>query len=274
MRPSTAHTRRHFSIYGGRMPGTVAVKDKRSSRLWILWGLLGIATGCSLGLWAALCMSGYGYILSWPGIPAEVYEIESVGTITPLHAWEGQEVRTQLVIHPEVERIGFDLWLVDQLAWGRTDFESPVYRVPVLLDRRGVISDSVSPLSPEEVPVLDAALRSAIVFEASRNQPTMPLMWADVYEGVDGQGKPLTVVTARGCGAGDTYPYYEAVFRSDAAGIGPDSLVSSQKFYYDVAGLEGWELIIQLVLLGVLMLIGWVCAGVIYAGLSFSQSMK
>jgi len=95
----------------------------------------------------------------------------------------------------------------------------------------------------------------------------MPLMWAEVYEGTDHEGEPLTVVTARGCGSGDTYPYYEVVFRSDAAGISSDSLVSSQKFYYDVAGIEGLEPTIQLVLLGVLMFIGWVCACVIYAGL-------
>ena len=57
-------------------------------------------------------------------------------------------------------------------------------------------------------------------------------------------GEPLLFVYASASGpsgavSNDHYPYHEFVFAAPAAG--PPQLLAFQRFYYDVAGMEGWE---------------------------------
>ena len=62
-----------------------------------------------------------------------------------------------------------------------------------------------------------------------------------VVEAVVGDGRPLVFVGANGREvSNDHYPYYEFLFTSDSHD-GPLRLLSFQRFYYDVAGIEGVE---------------------------------
>jgi hypothetical protein len=62
-----------------------------------------------------------------------------------------------------------------------------------------------------------------------------------VVEALDQDGRPLLFVGV--CGgevSNDHHPYYEFLFTTDSLGA-PAKLLSSQRFYYDVAGIEGLE---------------------------------
>jgi hypothetical protein len=62
-----------------------------------------------------------------------------------------------------------------------------------------------------------------------------------VVEARGRDGRPLLFVGARGRQiSNDHYPYYEFLFTSDSPD-GPWKLLSFQRFYYDVAGIEGVE---------------------------------
>ena len=62
-----------------------------------------------------------------------------------------------------------------------------------------------------------------------------------VVEALGQDGRPLLFVGVRGGEvSNDHYPYYEFLFTTDSPGALP-KLLSSQRFYYDVAGIEGAE---------------------------------
>ena len=54
-------------------------------------------------------------------------------------------------------------------------------------------------------------------------------------------GRPLLFIGVRGGEvSNDHHPYYEFLFSNESSG-GNLKLLSSQRFYYDVAGMEGME---------------------------------
>jgi hypothetical protein len=85
---------------------------------------------------------------------------------------------------------------------------------------------------------------------------------AQVAEGWDASGARLVFIGMRGAQvSNDHYPYYELLFREPVPGDGLH-LVSSQRFFFDVAGLEGfeWTQLWQLLTLALtpLLLVGFI----------------
>jgi hypothetical protein len=76
-----------------------------------------------------------------------------------------------------------------------------------------------------------------------------------VVEAVGRDGRPLLFVgTSGGAVSNDHYPYYEFLFARDTNGR-PAQLLGFQRFYYDVAGIEGIEWPVFFIPLALLALI-------------------
>ncbi len=206
--------------------------------------------------WWVWCQRSFGYVLTWPRIVGGVHAIDEVRRVTPLTTrtsgpiWR-PEATGPLVLSDYALRDGLPAYLENHVSWGARTWDSPWYRVLYRLHRWGRLGDEVTHLGEDAAAEAGEAFMRSVAVVPSRNDPAFPMMRAVVIEGVDAGGAWLTCVVARGNGNGDTYPYYEATFRGDASEIGPETGIASQRFNYDVAGMEGIEPILQLIGLAV-----------------------
>ena len=193
-----------------------------------------------LPFFAAICFnhSMWGYYVNRPGVDRRIVEARQVETITRVMTeFDARGSRTfagtpfgELGDYTQVHSQEGDYYVLDERALRARSF---VVILPAQRPERCLragwrlswqILDKTGWLEDGEPGYRHAKELSGIVVEA-----------------LGRDGHPLLFVGARGREvSNDHYPYYEFLFTSESA-AGPLKLLSFQRFYYDVAGMEGIE---------------------------------
>lgn len=201
--------------------------------------LLVIGGTLLLALVAALATSKmvWGYFLSRPQMDARIVGARLVVSVT--------DVETQMlsdgsaVLVPATSGVS----AAEQMANAREDhYYNLETRALLALADRGHNPASAPAMPPESLTGLYRMLESTGRLEAGDSGYTdAKLLSGFLVEAVGADARPLLFVGVRGGQvSNDHFPYYEFLFAEpDAAGVRP--LLSFNRFYYDVAGMEGFE---------------------------------
>lgn len=200
---------------------------------------LAVAVSVGLALLVAITLSKmyWGYFLQRPPVPRAMGDIARVASVTPVFTVTSANGARSLAARE-------DFSFTNALARGRDD---PYYcldeRLLLELDRRDLLPEVHSVTLPADLPDLFPLIRATGLLaepEAGYEEEAANLGGV-VIDAVSRSGRRLVVL---GLGSGqvenDHYPYYEMVF-SGAAGSPNLSFAGGQRFFYDVAGLEGFE---------------------------------
>jgi hypothetical protein len=203
----------------------------------ILWGTGVVAV---LSFVAAIVISRvyWGFFFHRPGMDSRISQVERVQSVTALQTQEQVDGTMRFVYHD-----GYDI--ADRLSVCRDDRPSISYycldeRILAALDDLGEL-----PAEPERMPETDLArlyhtLKTTQLLHLGApgyDRAGELVGIAVVADARDGQ-RVLIVGVAGGEVSNDHHPYYEFLFRLPEEGTSP-ILLSSRRFYYDVAGYEG-----------------------------------
>jgi hypothetical protein len=185
---------------------------------------------------AALAFSKmtWGYYVSRPPVLSEIDELSQVRAVVPLTTQSDTSGKLSMVLETNYS-------LSERLAKVKEDSYYCLPRILLELERRnllpGALTENLTGL-PEIYPLIRG---SGALVESSEGYDS-----ASGLRGlaVDATGKAgdrlLFLCLTGGQVSDDHYPYYELLFRGR-----PESLqltfVRSQHFFYDVAGMEGFE---------------------------------
>lgn len=231
------------------------------------WAVLGLACALTVLLAAVLTAliskAMWGYFVARPELHSRVVSAREVVSVTPLD--QIQEVDGAWPIRPSGERYAGPGWYEREKAAYPREYDYYLLdRRPLrALEVRGVLTTAVPSLTPDELPNLAAMLRPVFAAEQTgydrlldRAPPGVPLS-GTLYELVGARGERLMLLAVRGGEvSNDHYPYFELLYED--RGTGGLILVAKRRFYFDVAGLEGFSfrrVFFALSLLGLLVVI-------------------
>ncbi|MDR3622449.1 MAG: hypothetical protein P4L85_24070 [Paludisphaera borealis] len=179
----------------------------------------------------------WGYYVSRPDVDRRIVNARRIETITDvktvtdahgLRAFSGApagDLETYLQVHPQ-----------------EGDYYVLGGRVLRTLKYRDVLPEEVRGIPPSRLESLYQVLdESGRLEDGEPGYSDAKSLSGIVVEALGGDGRPLLFVGVEGREvSNDHYPFYEFLFTSDSPG-GPLKLLSYQRFYYDVAGIEGLE---------------------------------
>lgn len=185
----------------------------------------------------------WGYAFRRPPILSEVRRLKSVASVVPCKS--ASDVNGHLIAIPDLK---YDL--NEQLEFGRHDsYYCLEQRVLLELDRRGTLPAVVS-ADLTVFPDLHRRLSESGALAASSGGYDSAKGLRGVIVGDLADGLRVVVIAAQGGEvSNDHYPYYELAFGASHAG---DRLayLNGQRFFYDVAGVEGLEWYAMWLILG------------------------
>jgi hypothetical protein len=171
----------------------------------------------------------WDYYFSRPGIDPTVFEIDRVETVTPFSS----EKYGPLVIdrHETAGSVSEYTSDVDSL---------PFQRIPHALKQRGLLPNPLQYVPPERLQkTWQFAQSHTDLYGSSHGYDWRDWSNGVMIEGSLASGSRLAVLAIRGGEvSNDHYPYYEFLLSQNADGS-PGRLLSTKRFYFDVAGMEG-----------------------------------
>jgi hypothetical protein len=177
----------------------------------------------------------WGYFFARPPLLPEAGEISRVDAVVPFLTESDDSGNRTIVADPSAS-------LLDRLATGKTHGdESFEDRILLELERRNLLPPAFS-ATLDGLPDLSTLIQtSGKLAKSSEGYDSSARLWGIAIGAVDKAGQKLVLLGLRGGQvSNDHYPYYEIMFREPSGG-GQMSLVRSQLFFYDVAGMEGFE---------------------------------
>jgi hypothetical protein len=177
----------------------------------------------------------WGYFFMRPPVLGHVHRIQTVTAVVPFETQIDHSGHPLAVPNPNYD-LGRDL----------NEFpDDPYYdltgRVIKALKPKGnlglVLNDhlDVFPVVYEEL------ARAGLLAESAQGYNSIKGLRGVMIEGTDADGKKILVVAASGGEvSNDHYPFYEATFSSEA-GSTDLTWTGGQRFFYDIAGIEGLE---------------------------------
>lgn len=189
--------------------------------------LIGVTAG------VVVSRSYWGYYLGRPGLPLEVTEARVLRSVTPLRP-VGRGAGCSMEVDPAYS-------ISDRMQWAR---QAPYYeaegRLLLNLAERGLSPLSAPPDRALPAPEIYRQLGQAGTLVAGEAGYDLATCVSGVaVEVADHAGQSTLVVGLRGRQvSNDHYPYYEAVFGEVDGGW---QLRRWQRYFYDLAGIEGLE---------------------------------
>ncbi|MBP0003839.1 MAG: hypothetical protein J7642_08995 [Cyanobacteria bacterium SBC] len=189
----------------------------------------------------------WGYFLQPPGLPKRVNEFETIRSITPVSSLE--KANGQLTFQPDVlllcdrdDRIQLD----DSRYCGSAKCNSEycdTSRVLLRLFDRGKLNASKPQMSPRDLSTLYGDLEATNLFysgESKIYKNSAKDFKGFVLEAIDRNGQNyLFFALTSGQVSNDRYPYYEFLFLKNPDGS--MQLLNANRFFYEIAGIEGFE---------------------------------
>ncbi|MHC4092308.1 MAG: hypothetical protein ACYSVY_18895, partial [Planctomycetota bacterium] len=193
-----------------------------------------LAVGALAG--AIVSLNYWGYCFSRPGVDSRVEGFRKVARMSFVST-ERQSSGQNHFVHDLKESIS------KTMREGQRD---PYYnlesRILFSLAERDLLPDEAQPIDSERLASLYSLLEKTVALEIGESG----YPWAKRLEGIvveaegPGQQQFLFVGVRGGEVSNDHYPYYEVLY-SLPEGDGEPVRVSSKRFYFDLAGMEGWE---------------------------------
>lgn len=177
----------------------------------------------------------WGYVLSRPPVPQEIHSVASVSSLLFVQVSTNDSGARSMTVSTNFtpssyiakdERGGY-YCLSERLVFA-------------LLDRGMLPSDAGTSLG-DLSSVYDLIKASGFLVEPDEGYDTSDLLHGVVIDSTTADGERLVLVGAGGGQvSNDHYPHYEFVFKGSPPGSALE-LVRKQRFFYDVAGIEGAE---------------------------------
>lgn len=210
------------------------------------WAVLGLAAGLTL-LIAALLAAGlskalWGYWFVRPGVDGRVLAARQVHSVTFLD--HQQQAGGPWALVPTSEVYQGPGWYQREKAQYPQEYDYYLLERRALrgLERRGVLTGPVPSLTAAELPdVAELLAAERRGFERTlERQANGPPYSGAVYRLTGAGGERLLLLAVSCCAvSNDHHPYYELLFE-ELQGA-PPRLLSTTRFYFDIAGLEGVE---------------------------------
>jgi len=183
-----------------------------------------VATGLSKSYW--------GYFVSRPAVLKEISRVTTVDAVIPVETESDEEGRRSIVAQSKYS-------IADRLAYGRNDsYYGLTERLLLALDERNLLPQTHD-TDLADLPELFPLIRgSGILAKPEPGYNDSDILRGVVIDARDHSGERLVFLGLLGRQlSNDHYPYYEILF----SGSTDLSYVRGQRFYYDVAGIEGFE---------------------------------
>ena len=210
-------------------------KPRRKNPATILLAVIGGTL--ALAFLAAMAASKelWGYYLSRPSLDRRIVNARKVRSVTIVNTAPGRDERTLV---PDTS-----FSIRQRIEYGRRyDYYSLGERALIALKDANRLPAAPPPMSADRLARLYGVLAGTGRLEAGEpGYDRAKDLRGIVIEAEAADGQPLVFVGVQGGEvSNDHYPYYEFLFS------GPDSagtwkLLSEQRFYFDVAGIEGLE---------------------------------
>ena len=199
--------------------------------------LLTVAAAGALALLAAIGFSKFywGYFFFRPPPLAEIAEVQGLPAVAVVAIPENADAESDFVFHPSNSPD-------NDLAYAhRNPYDAPEGRLLIELGRRGQLPATFATSLSNVPPLLPLARRSGLIVPAEPGYDGDRQLGGYVVEAVDLSGARLLFLAIRGSQiSNDHYPCYEMLFMAPAS-TADFQFVRGQRFFFDVAGIEGAE---------------------------------
>lgn len=177
----------------------------------------------------------WGYYFTRPPVPKEVQQVESISAVVPVTTEALDDGRRRLIVQDEYS-------IADRLAYGRKD---PYYcldeRLLLAFDQTGRLPDAHAKELPPLPDLLSLVEQTGILAEPEEGYNDSGMLSGVVIDALSESGRRLVFIGLTGRQlSNDHYPYYEMAFTGGAGSSGL-AYIGGQRFFYDVAGIEGAE---------------------------------
>lgn len=205
--------------------------------------LIVLACAPIIALLAAIITSNiyWGYYFRRPAVDQRIVNVDRIISITPVEVNDPNLRTPEFIVEPQYSLGGIfgrkiDGSIHSLVEAGRADeYYCLTERVLVALDDAELLSDPHPTLGDQEVSSLYALVSSTGVLVTSAEH-----LSGIVVETVDHHEHSLLFLgLTGGAVSNDHYPYYEFLFERRSNGV--TELLSYNRFFFDVAGMEGTE---------------------------------
>lgn len=177
----------------------------------------------------------WGYFMSRPALLREVSEVAQVRVVVPFRT-ESDDSGKRTIVPDNTYSLS------DRIASGKKyGDESLEERILVELEQRNLLPAAFA-TTFDGLPELYLLIQgSGALATSSKGYDSSARLEGVAVDATDKSGNRLVVLGLRGGQLSDDhYPYYEMLFggQKDAAGL---AFARSQRFFYDAAGMEGFE---------------------------------
>ena len=181
----------------------------------------------------------WGYYFARPPVPNEVQQVDSISAVIPVTTEALDDGPRRMIVQDEYS-------IADRLAYGGKDqYYCLDERLLLAFDEMGLLPDAHATELPPLPDLFSLVQQSGILAEPEEGYNGSDLLSGVVIDALSRSGQRLVFVGLTGRQlSNDHYPYYEMAFTGSAESSGL-SYIGGQRFFYDVAGIEGaeWHLI-------------------------------
>lgn len=206
---------------------------RRPARAYLLAMLPVVLLAFSLGI--GFSKFYWGYYLFRPALLKEFRQIAQVAALVPVETSDATNAPPTLV------HCG-DFSLAEDLAYAvKNSYDDPVGRLLLALEQQRLLPAEFSASLSGLPPLLPLAQTSGLIAPSEDGYDSERSLRGIVVDAVDPAGARLVYLGLRGGQvSNDHYPYYELLFTAPA-GSSDLKFVRGQRFFFDVAGIEGAE---------------------------------
>ena len=180
--------------------------------------------------------SYWGYYIRRPGLDTRIRKWEKVLTVTPVSTEVGPEDKKVLIVDTSRS-------ISDRIEYGRNDrYYCLDARILIALEDEGKLPDSPAHMNAELLHSLHERLDSSgLLIEGYPGYDEAKVLRGVVIEALGIDKKRYVFVAVKGYEvSNDHRPYYEFLFEADE-NTSDLELLSHKQFFYDLAGIEGFE---------------------------------
>lgn len=206
---------------------------RRPARAFVLAAVIVAALAFSFGI--GFSKFYWGYFFFRPALLKEFRQIAQVTALVPVETSDATNAPSTLV------HCG-DFSLAEGLAYAENDsYDYPAGRLLLALEQRRLLPAEFSASLSGLPPLLPLAQASGLLAPSETGYDSERSLRGIVVDAVDPAGARRVFLGLRGGQvSNDHYPYYELLFTAPA-GSSDLEFVRGQRFFLDVAGIEGAE---------------------------------
>jgi hypothetical protein len=183
----------------------------------------------------SMSRSYWGYLFARPPVLHEIQQVESISAVIPVTTETLDDGGRRLIVQD-------DYSIADRLMYGKNDqYYCLDERLLLAFSEMRLLPDAHTTELPSPPLMFSLVQQTGILAEPDDGYNDSDLLQGVVIDTLSRSGQRLVFVGLTGRQlSNDHYPYYEMAFIGDT-GSSTLSYIRGQRFFYDVAGIEGAE---------------------------------